>query len=184
MNVNRTLHIRNADTVKTLQQFLAAWWMRVELDAMLAPVELPDHSGVSAQIVTRPDELDHVNPFAPVMLNNTAPLVQGFVQDHPHSHLAVLLRPCELRAMIELRKRHRVYYQSVSGGNDRESLIVISADCPGTFSGVEYAQEVSHHEQDAEMIHVQLTYGRQESYVPYRIRQTCQTCDSPSPLRA
>ena len=184
MNVNRILHIRNEDTVKTLQGFLATWWMRVELDAMLAPVELPDHSGVSAQLITRPDDLDHVNPFAPVMLNNTASLVQGFVQEHPHSHLAVLLRPCELRALVELRKRHRVCYQSVSGGNDRESLVVMSVDCPGTFSEEEYTEEVSHHEQDAEMIHVQLSYGKQASYVPYRVRQTCQMCDSPAPLGA
>src|SRR5512138_938573 len=128
MNVNHILHIHNADTIKTLQDFLAAWWLRVELDAMLAPVELPDHSGVAAQLLTRPDELEHVNPFAPVMLNNTASLVQGFVREHPHSHLAVLLRPCELRAMIELRKRHRVCYQSAAGGNLHESLVVMSVD--------------------------------------------------------
>lgn len=184
MNVNRILHVRNHDTIKTLQDFLAAWWVQVELDAMLAPVELPDHSGVSAQLVTCPEDLKHVNPFAPIMLNNTASMVQNFVDQHPHSHLAVLLRPCELRAMVELRKRHRVCYQSVSGGNERESLVVISADCPGTFSEAEYTHELSDHEPDAEMIHVQLTYGKQESYIPYRVRQTCQTCDSPSPLAA
>jgi formate dehydrogenase subunit beta len=184
VNVNHILHIRNADTVKTLQDFLAAWWLRVELDAMLAPVELPDHSGVSAQLITRPDELEHVNPFAPVMLNNTASLIQGFVEEHPHSHLAVLLRPCELRAMIELRKRHRVCYQSVAGGNPHENLVVMSVDCPGTFSEVEYVHEVSDHQPDAEMLHVQVSYGRQATYVPYKVRESCQMCDSPSPIAA
>lgn len=184
MNVNRILHVRDHDTIKTVQNFLTAWWMTVELDAMLAPVESADHSRVSAQIITQPGDLDHVNPFAPVMLNNTASLVQDFVQEHPRSHLAVLLRPCELRAMVELRKRHRICYQSVAGGNDRESLVVLSVDCPGTFSEEEYIEEVSTHQQDAEMLHVQLSYGRQASYVPSRVRQNCQLCDSPAPMGA
>ena len=184
MNVNRILHVQDRNTVKTLQHFLAAWWGRVGLDAMLAPVELPDHTGVSAQVITQPADLENINPFAPVMLNNTASMVQGFIEEHPHSHLAVILRPCELRALIELRKRHRVRYHSVYSGNDQESLVLISVDCAGTFSQAEYIQHVSGHQTDADMIHVELSYGRQDSYIPYQVRQTCQMCDSPGPLGA
>lgn len=184
MNVNRIVHIRDQNTVKTLQDFLAAWWVQVELDAMLAPVELPDHRGVAPQVITQPADLVNINPFAPVMLNNTAAVVQDFLDDHPHSHLAVLTRPCELRALVELRKRHRIYYQSVLGGNDRESLVVISVDCAGTFSQQEYTQHIAHHQLDAEMIHIGLVYGKQDSYIPYDVRPTCQMCDSPGPLGA
>lgn len=184
MNVNRILHIQDGTAVNALQHFLAAWWGQVALDAMLAPVELPDHTGVSAQVVTQPTDLVNVNPFAPVMLNNTATLVQSFIEDHPHSQLAVILRPCELRALVELRKRHRVRYQPVMAGNDQESLVLISVDCAGTFSQAEYIQHAASHRADAEMIHVELTYGRQDSYVPYQVRQTCQMCDSPGPLGA
>ncbi|HSL44468.1 MAG TPA: Coenzyme F420 hydrogenase/dehydrogenase, beta subunit C-terminal domain [Anaerolineales bacterium] len=184
MNVNRILSVQDQSPIKTVQNFLAAWWTRVELDAMLAPVELPDHSGVSPKVISRPEDLASVNPFVPVMLNNTACIVQTFLEDHPHSHLAVILRPCELRALIELRKRHRVYYQSVVSGNDLESLILISVDCPGTFSPTAYAQHVESHQEDAEMIHVGVSYGRRESYIPYEIREACQMCDSPGPVGA
>lgn len=184
MNVNRILHVRDQNTVKTLDDFLAKWWRQVELDAMLAPVELPNHRGVSAQVITQPNELVKVNPFAPVMLNNTAAIIQEFVKDNPTSHLAVVLRPCELRALIELRKRHRVCYQSVASGNDSESLVVISVDCAGTFSRAEYTQHVDSHRADAEMIHIGLSYGKQDSYIPYTVRETCQMCDAPSPLGA
>lgn len=184
MNVNRILYVQDGNTVKTLQHFLAAWWGQVGLDAMLAPVELPDHTGVSPQVITQPADLERINPFAPVMLNNTASMVQGLIEDHPHSHLAVILRPCELRALIELRKRHRVRYQPVMAGNDQESPVLISMDCAGTFSQAEYIQHVASHQADAEMIHVVLSYGRQDNYVPYQVRQTCQMCDSPGPLGA
>jgi formate dehydrogenase (coenzyme F420) beta subunit len=184
MNVNRILHVRDEDTLKTVQGFLAEWWGQVGLDAMLAPVELPDHSAVSPQIIADPAELANVNPFAPVMLANTATMIQDFVRDHPNRHLAVILRPCELRAMIELRKRHRVYYQSVYGGNDAESLIVIGVDCPGTFSQDEYHQHLISSQNGGEMLHVGLSYGKKESYIPHEVRATCQMCDSPAPLGA
>lgn len=184
MNVNRILHVRDGNTVKTFQDFLMGWWGQVGLDAMLAPGEASDHVGVSAQVITQAADLAHVNPFAPIMLNNTASLVQGFIEDHPHSHLAVIVRPCELRAIVELRKRHRIRYQPVAAGDDRESLIVISVDCAGTFPHGEYVQQVTRHEADAEMIHVALRYGRQDSYIPYTVREVCQMCDSPRPLGA
>lgn len=151
---------------------------------MLAPVELPDHNGVSPQVILDPAELSNVNPFAPVMLANTATMIQDFVRDHPNQHLAVILHPCELRAMIELRKRRRVCYQPVYGGNDLESLAVIGVDCPGTFSQAAYTQHIVSHQNDTEIIHVGLSYGRQDSYIPYEVRQTCQMCDSPAPLGA
>jgi CO dehydrogenase/acetyl-CoA synthase alpha subunit len=34
------------------------------------------------------------------------------------------------------------------------------------------------------MIHVGLTYGRQDSYIPYDVRPACQMCDSPAPVGA
>lgn len=160
------------------------WWRQVGLDAMLAPVGASDSDGVSAQVITQAADLAHVNPFAPIMINNTASLVQGFIEDHPHSHLAVILRPCELRALVELRKRHRVRYQPVVAGDDRESLVVIGVDCAGTFTRREYIQHVNRHQPDAEMIHVDLSYGRQDSYIPYTVRESCQMCETPGPLGA
>jgi formate dehydrogenase (coenzyme F420) beta subunit len=178
MNVNRVLQIQDGHTVSTLQNFLAAWWKQVDLDAMLAPVETADHGIATPRVITRPADLRRVNPFTPVMLSNTAPMVQDFVKDYPHSHLAVILRPCELRAMVELSKRHRVRYQPLSTAKGRERLVVIGVDCPGTYS---QPQRVA---GDGEMIHVGVTYGRQESYIPHQVRQTCQMCDSPGPFGA
>jgi formate dehydrogenase subunit beta len=184
MNVNRILQIRDGDAVKTFQDFLAAWWRRVELDAMLAPVELPDPAGVSPQQISQPADLSNVNPFVPVMLNNGASMVEDFVRDHPKSHLAVILRPCELRALIELQKRNRFHYHRASATSAGESLVIISVDCPGTFSLAEYTQHVARHLDDAEMIRVELAYGRQDSYIPRQVRAACQMCDSPGPLSA
>ena len=183
MNANHILHIRDDDAVNTLRNFLSDWWAHVELDAMLAPLELPDRGGVAAEVIEDPEGLKMVNPFLPVMSFNSAPMVDGFIKDHPGGHLAVMLRPCELRALIELQKRNRVQL-STSANNDHKSLFIIGVDCPGTFSPVEYARHVEAHLDDAEMIKVALAYGSQESYIPYQARTACQMCDSPAPLGA
>lgn len=47
MNVNRVLYVRNNDALRTFQDFLAAWWERLELDAMLVPLEIPNVNAVS-----------------------------------------------------------------------------------------------------------------------------------------
>jgi formate dehydrogenase subunit beta len=184
MNINHILHVRNNDAVKTLQNFLSAWWSHVELDAMLAPVELPDHGGAVPQVIERPDDLSRVNPFLPVMLMNSASLVNGFIKDHPGRHLAAVLRPCELRALVELQKRNRVQFPIPTKGDHHKSLVVFGVDCPGTFSLAEYTRHVEEHCDDAEMIKVGLSYGSQESYIPYQVRSACQMCDSPAPLGA
>jgi formate dehydrogenase subunit beta len=184
MNVNHILHIRDNNAVDTLRSFLSAWWVHVELDAMIAPIELPDHGGVSPQVIEHPDELSKVNPFLPVMLANSAPMVDGFIKDHPGSRLAVILRPCELRALVELQKRNRVQFPTPVKSDNHKSLVTIGVDCPGTFSPAEYARHVEQHLDDAEMIKVALAYGSQESYIPYQARAACQMCDSPSPLGA
>ena len=184
MNVTRILQIHKGDAVKTFQGFLAAWWQRMELDAMLAPVELRDHAGVSSRLITKPGNLSKVNPFIPVMLNNTASLVEDFVRDHPRGNLAVILRPCELRAWVELQKRNRLHDHRPSSGNEADRLVVISVDCPGTFSPTEYLEQLARQQDDAEIVRMELDYGRQDSLIPRQIRTACQLCDSLFPLGA
>jgi ferredoxin len=62
--------------------------------------------------------------------------------------------------------------------------VVIGVDCPGTFFPEEYERHLMNHQEDAEMLHVEMSYGKQASYVPYDVRQTCQLCDSPGPMGA
>lgn len=184
MNVNRVLHIRNDDAVRTFQDFLTAWWTRLELDAMLAPVEIPNVNAVSPRVISNPHELSHVNPFAPLMVSNTACMIQDFVKENPNRHLAVILRPCELRAVVELQKRRRVRYQPLTPEAGNKCLITIGVDCPGTFSRETYTEHATNFQEDAEMLRVDVAYGRQESYIPYEVRSTCQMCDSPGPFCA
>ena len=181
MNVNRILHIREGNAVKTFQRFLTAWWKRMELDAMLAPVEVRDQAGASPRVITKPGNLSKVTPFLPVLLNNSASLVEDFLRAHPREKLAVILRPCELRAWVELQKRDRIHDRP---GDEAGRLVVIGVDCPGTFSLAEYLQQLAKGQDDADVIRTELDHGRHDGSIPGHIRTACQLCDSPCPQGA
>jgi hypothetical protein len=42
-----------------------------------------------------------------------------------------MLRPCELRALVELQKRNRVKIPQPVKGDNHKSLVIIGVDCPG-----------------------------------------------------
>ena len=180
MKVNRLLYIRDGDVVKTLREFLASWWRQVGLDAMLAPVETPGKFGTVSQIIESPADLSIVNPFAPLMRSNTASAVDEFVSKHPTGCIAVMLRPCELRTLVELRKRQpkRSFWPALDKGD--LDLVIIGVDCLGTLPEVEYARLDGLHGSEA-LTREALTYDISNGALYRRLRVACQVCDSPEP---
>jgi formate dehydrogenase subunit beta len=184
MNTNRVLQIHNGEAAKTFRRFLAGFWRQMELDAVLAPVEFPGYGGAAPKVLRSPGEVDRVNPFVPLMLNNSAALVEAFLMEFPKGNVAAVLRPCEMRALVELRKRNRVRYHGPSTNGTGGQLTLIGVDCPGTFGAEEFARHVAEHREDAEMIKIGVTYDGQEGYDARQVREACQVCDSPAPLGA
>ncbi len=176
MNVNRILQVKNGNAVTAVQEFLAEWWKHYHLDALLAPVELTDHSGVASRVIHDPKKLSAVNPFAPVMLNNAASNFNQFVQRHRGERIAAILRPCELRALVELQKRGRL-------SSDLRSVVTIGVDCLGTFAPTEYAQRVKARGVEAVTCEA-LCYAADGGFTPQMFRTSCQACDWPAPRGA
>ena len=180
MNVNRALSIGNAGVESRLRTFLQGFWERVGLKAMLAPVELPERPYVIPQVISDPAGLAKINPFAPFMSTNAASAVSEFIINQPRGPLAVLLRPCELRALVELQKRKRVRFDSGKLGDGKGFMITIGVDCPGTYPCAEFYRRVE--QSGMQMITGEaLTYGPEEGSIPGELRSACQICDEPVP---
>lgn len=181
MSVNRIIQIRNSDPLAALRGFLTAWWGQIGLRAILAPCEMADRASVLTQLVDQPAQLGLINPFAPIMIGNAASLVNPFVRARPDQRLAVILRPCEVRALIELRKRRRV--SAVDEAIKRGLLTIIGVDCMATFSPDEYARRVDEHGAET-VTRDALRYAGDGVYSPYDLRPACQVCDWPAPRGA
>jgi len=176
MNVHRVLDVRDGDAVSTLRGFLDEWWQYYRPDVLLAPVEHADQCGVQPKVIDHPAELGGVNPFAPLMRENAACAASQLFHEYAGGRVAVMLRPCELRAFVELLKRQR---QMEGQG----SIVVIGVDCLGTFSPTEYKRSIELRgavEVTAEV----LRNAAEGGLLPQRFRTACQICDWPAPRGA
>jgi len=176
MNINHRLDVRNADALGTLREFLAAWWMAVGLEALLAPVEQPDGEEIRTQVVTERADLARVNPFAPVMLENAATAISKFSRDFPGGRIAAMLRPCELRALVELRKR-----RNVPAADDK--VTILGVDCGGTLPPADFAQRVQGRGLRA-LTDESLACGAECDRLPRQLRTACRICEWPAPRGA
>ncbi len=88
--------------------------------------------------------------------------------------IAVVLRPCEIRALVELVKLQQA---------SMAPFLVIGMDCWGTYSIQEYAAKVSQGPQDSSVTAdflKQVTAGN----FPEEFRGACRGCQHPAPICA
>jgi formate dehydrogenase subunit beta len=120
-----------------------------------------------------PAQLDRADPFAPLMVLNTAPHVLALHADHPR--IGAVLRPCELRSLRELA---RIQCADVGG------FLLISSDCLATFPREDFDWRVQHAADIEKITNEALHFASQGGILPSRLRPTCQACDHPFPVDA
>lgn len=173
----------SGDPLSTLHRFLQSLWEREALRAFLVPVESPGCHAVFPQVLTDPEQLPSVNPFAPVMSVNSAGLIDELLQAYPQEKIAVMLRPCELRTWIEICKRREASNESGESDSSAERLLLISVDCPGTLNAVDFAHQAAS-EGIAELTNQALSWAAHSRWINSRLREACQRCEWPMPINA
>jgi formate dehydrogenase subunit beta len=164
--VQAMLPVKNGDTLGTVRGFLKTLLEENLVDEMLVPLEVPSADRVTPIVVKEPQQLDAANPLAPVMRVNAAAVLARIQREEDGKRLGAVLRPCELRAAIELAKVGRV---------DLKQLTLIGVDCMGTYEPEAYAQiaRASAESPTDEM----MRWTRQGPIAPYRLRNACQMCE-------
>jgi formate dehydrogenase subunit beta len=150
----------------TVNRFVKAVWQGAHLDILI----LPPDGKKEARVLETPDELENINPFQPLMLENMARLVPQVMKKHPAARVGVLLRPCEMRALDEVIKR---------GAVQADDLVTICVDCLGTFPEDEFEWRSARKGSEANLTHEALKFAPQGGIAAYRFRAACQMCISP-----
>jgi formate dehydrogenase subunit beta len=173
----------HGDPLGTVHEFIRNVWIATNLDGMLVTMSGKDEIGAIPQFITQVSTVNQINPFKPLMEINAARLIPGLIADHPESKIGTLLRPCELRALIEMNKHSSFKV---------DNLLTISVDCLGTLPADEYQwrlermgkdlpdQEAGKTEPADDLANEALKFARQGGIVPYRYRSACQVCTSPA----
>jgi formate dehydrogenase subunit beta len=98
------------------------------VDAVLVPSHQPV-KGIMQTLITDSAKLDSADPFAPIVPINSAKLVSSLTNVPSGRPVAVVMRSCEVRALLELIKLKQA---SV------EDLVLIGIDCLGRYENTDY----------------------------------------------
>lgn len=174
--MNNWLMIKTkGDPLGTLRRVVKIIWENGKLDGMLVPIDRQFAGEIKPQIVYDPSRIDDVNPFKPLMSSNAAKYIPALINKEPDFQFGAMLRPCEMRALVEMAKRKKL---------STEKLVTISVDCLGTFPADEFTWRASRKGSSQELTKEQLQFARQGGIMAYRYRSACQLCVSPNAFGA
>ena len=165
------LEVKDGKISESVNQFLQRLLREKLVDAVLVQTELPNKSEVAPTLVTEPEILVHACPLAPVMPVSLARVVSSLTRVAPSKRkIGVVMRPCDLRALIELVKLKQA---------SLENLLLIGLECYGTYSPADYREF-----RQGTSSPVEESMQRAKSGDDTSLREACQVCEYFTPLNA
>jgi len=123
MATTTRLEVINADPLAAIQDFLGKALQDEEVAAVFVPLRMG--GTVMPSLVTDPGQLKRADPLAPCFPLNAARNVAQLTRGEMEGSLVAVLRPCEIRAFVELVKLNQ-------GSTD--NLVLVGVDCHGAYS--------------------------------------------------
>lgn len=100
------------------------------VDAVLVPMA-QTKKGVRLTLVTSAANITQVDPFAPIAAVSGARIASSLTSRPSGRKIAMVLRPCEIRAVIELVKLKQV---------NLDDVLLIGMDCLGRYENTDFAK--------------------------------------------
>ena len=126
--MNTFIPVENGDALDAVRGFLRKLMDDQVVDAVFCSLRT-DGGKVYPSVVTDSSHLNQADPLTPVMTINGARAVSSLTRSGDQMRLAAVLRPCEIRGLLELVKLKQA---------SLENTTIISVDCPGTYEAVEF----------------------------------------------
>ena len=105
---DKILKVINRDAVATCNKLLRGLLESKKVDALLVPQEVPSKTILFDVLISDPEQLN-ANVFAPVLPVSTAAIVSKITKvQRVEKTIGVVMRPCQIRALIELLKLNQV----------------------------------------------------------------------------
>ncbi len=167
MTIRGLVQVNDGDTLGAVRGLLRNLLDHKVVDALLVPIQGANNSVMPA-LVRSSTRLDRADPLAPVMAFNSARLVSMLTRDNPNAKIGVVLRSCEIRALIELVKFNQAKLDNV---------VIVGVDCFGTYAVPEYASALK---QTPNLAAQMLAEAAQGSHSGLPLRTACAMCERPT----
>jgi len=170
------IEIKDKDLLGSLQGFFKTLLQNGDINALMVSQHLPMKNTVMPTLVTDPEKINGADPLAPVFPMNAAKVVSKLTRRPLGEKVAVVLRPCEIRAFIELVKLKQ-------GSTD--DVVILGVDCLGTYGNVDYARfsDDGGKETTARFYENALS-GKGTAWEDFDISPACKACENPIPENA
>ena len=159
----------------TFATFLKDLLARDIVDAVYVGLRAPQSAAVVPALVHNAGLLDNADPLAPAMLINGARAVAALTVGETPGRIAAVLRPCEIRALVELAKLKQASLQHV---------LLIGMDCAGTYEVGDYVHVQPTDGDPAVQLLAQAAEGHIRPHNGLTLRPACRMCEHLVPTNA
>ncbi len=170
------IEVKDQNPLAALQDFFRSLLNLKDIDALFIPQHLPMKNVVMPTLITDSDHLQKIDPLAPAFPLNGAKLVARLTHKPIGKKVAVVLRPCEIRAFIELVKLKQ---------GRPEELIIIGIDCLGAYNNKDYNSFVDKNGPESTRLFYQnILDGKKGVIDGIDLAPACKACEHPVPETA
>lgn len=171
MTKSAMIDVKEGKVRLAINGFLKDLFAKKVVEAMLVPLAHPAGTNVVQALISDAAKVDAADVFAPVMPVNSAKILQAMTRLTPSDRkTAVVIRPCEMRAVVELIKLKQI---------QPENLLFIGIDCPGAYSVKNYPKFAGEKKTSDDFVKAGFRWSEDAM-----LRAGCQICEYPYPLTA
>jgi formate dehydrogenase subunit beta len=166
------IDVKDRDLLAAFREFLSSLLQLEDIRAVLVPQQLPMKNTVMPVLISDPEHLDGVDPFSPAFPLNSSKILSKLSRKPIGAKIAAVMRPCEIRAFVELVK--------LKQGRPQE-LIIIGVDCLGAYRNTDYTRMVG---DDPARFSLEFTRkalsGEDDAAEGIDLAAACRACEHPS----
>jgi len=155
----------------SLQGLLRSILEMEDISAILVPRRLPMKNMVMPMLVTDPERLSGIDPLSPAFPMNAAKIVSRLTRKPMGGKVVVVLRPCEIRAFVELVKLKQ---------GRTEEIVIMAIDCLGAYKNSDYfsfaGTDVA---ASTERFYQNVLSGRGAALDNVDLAEACKACEYP-----
>lgn len=154
--------IKNSDNINTkIREILESLISKQIFNAIFVPVRVPTGESFTYLLIKDKNVLKDCIPLPPIMSVQGARAFKDLTRlGRLGLKILCVMRPCEIRAMIELSKLRQVTLEDVS---------FLSLDCPGVYQTADYIIEPEKYDKSFSSL--------LEKWEPEGLRPNCRVCN-------
>ncbi|MEZ7196271.1 Coenzyme F420 hydrogenase/dehydrogenase, beta subunit C-terminal domain [Pseudodesulfovibrio karagichevae] len=163
--------IDGGNPITAVQGFLRGLMENESIGGVLVPMHLFGKGIPMPTLVTDPEQLSGADPLAPAFPMNSAKLLARLTRGQAGERIAAVMRPCEIRAFVELVKLNQ---------GSIDDVILVGLDCMGAFDNIGYKG----FRGDRDPFESTLEFHRRVGNGGTEIAPACMACEHPAPENA